>query len=41
MNTPSTTQVYSPLASLKINHVASRVPDFEKAVTGYADKLDF
>jgi catechol 2,3-dioxygenase-like lactoylglutathione lyase family enzyme len=31
----------SPLASLKINHAAIRVPDFDMAVAWYADKLDF
>ena len=31
----------SPLASLKINHAAIRVPDFDVAVAWYADKLDF
>jgi catechol 2,3-dioxygenase-like lactoylglutathione lyase family enzyme len=31
----------SPLASLKINHAAIRVPDFDTAVAWYADKLDF
>ena len=31
----------SPFASLKINHAAIRVPDFDTAVAWYADKLDF
>jgi catechol 2,3-dioxygenase-like lactoylglutathione lyase family enzyme len=31
----------SPLASLKINHAAIRVPDFDTAVAWYADRLDF
>ena len=31
----------SPLASLKINHAAIRVPDFDAATAWYADKLDF
>ncbi|QMV19724.1 VOC family protein [Granulicella sp. 5B5] len=38
MNTPHTS---GPLASLKINHTAIRVPDFGSAVAWYADKLDF
>ena len=41
MNTPTTPHASSPLASLKINHVAIRVPDFDTAVAWYADKLDF
>jgi len=40
MNTV-TTHASSPLASLKINHAAIRVPDFDTAVAWYADKLDF
>ena len=31
----------SPLNSLKINHAAIRVPDFDTAVAWYAEKLDF
>ncbi len=38
MNTPHAS---SPFASLKINHAAIRVPDFDTAVVWYADKLDF
>jgi catechol 2,3-dioxygenase-like lactoylglutathione lyase family enzyme len=34
-------QLSSPLASLKINHTAIRVPDFDTAVAWYAAKLDF
>ena len=41
MNTPSTPHVSNPLASLKINHTAIRVPDFDTAVAWYAEKLDF
>jgi catechol 2,3-dioxygenase-like lactoylglutathione lyase family enzyme len=41
MNTPTTPHAPSPLASLKINHAAIRVPDFDTAVAWYADKLDF
>src|SRR5271170_8264725 len=41
MNTLSTSQAPGPLASLKINHTAIRVPDFDTAVAWYADKLDF
>jgi catechol 2,3-dioxygenase-like lactoylglutathione lyase family enzyme len=41
MTTLSTSPASSPLASLKINHAAIRVPDFDEAVTWYADKLDF
>jgi catechol 2,3-dioxygenase-like lactoylglutathione lyase family enzyme len=41
MNTLTTPHASSPLASLKINHTAIRVPDFDAAVTWYADKLDF
>ncbi|HEY1743912.1 MAG TPA: VOC family protein [Granulicella sp.] len=41
MNTLTTPRVASPLASLKINHTAIRVPDFDTAVAWYADKLDF
>ena len=38
MNTPHAS---SPFASLKINHAAIRVPDFDTGVAWYADKLDF
>jgi glyoxylase I family protein len=38
MPTPNPT---NPLASLKINHAAIRVPDFDAAVAWYAEKLDF
>jgi catechol 2,3-dioxygenase-like lactoylglutathione lyase family enzyme len=41
MNIPTTPQGPSPLVSLKINHAAIRVPDFDAAVAWYADKLDF
>ena len=41
MNTLSTPHASNPLASLKINHAAIRVPDFDTAVAWYADKLDF
>jgi glyoxylase I family protein len=41
MNTQTTPHASSPLASLKINHAAIRVPDFGTAVAWYADKLDF
>jgi glyoxylase I family protein len=41
MTTFSTRPASSPLASLKINHAAIRVPDFVMAVAWYADKLDF
>ncbi len=41
MNTVTTPHSSSPLASLKINHTAIRVPDFDTAVAWYADKLDF
>jgi catechol 2,3-dioxygenase-like lactoylglutathione lyase family enzyme len=41
MNTLTTPRASSPLASLKINHAAIRVPDFDTAVAWYADKLDF
>jgi catechol 2,3-dioxygenase-like lactoylglutathione lyase family enzyme len=41
MNTLTTPHATSPFASLKINHTAIRVPDFDTAVGWYADKLDF
>ena len=41
MNSLTTSRVSDPLASLKINHTAIRVPDFDTAVAWYADKLDF
>lgn len=41
MSTLSTPPASSPLASLKINHAAIRVPDFDLAVSWYADKLGF
>jgi catechol 2,3-dioxygenase-like lactoylglutathione lyase family enzyme len=41
MTTLNTPPASSPLASLKINHAAIRVPDFDAAVAWYADKLDF
>jgi catechol 2,3-dioxygenase-like lactoylglutathione lyase family enzyme len=41
MNTLSTPHASGPLPSLKINHTAIRVPDFDTAVAWYADKLDF
>jgi catechol 2,3-dioxygenase-like lactoylglutathione lyase family enzyme len=37
----TTPRASSPLDSLKINHAAIRVPDFDTAVAWYADKLDF
>ena len=40
-NTLSRSDASSPFASLKINHSAIRVPDFETAVAWYAEKLDF
>ena len=39
--TPSTANASNPLASLKINHSAIRVPDFDTAIAWYAEKLDF
>ena len=41
MTTLSTPSSSSPFASLKMNHTAIRVPDFNAAVAWYADKLDF
>ena len=41
MTALTTPHASSPLASLKINHVAIRVPDFNVAAAWYADKLDF
>jgi catechol 2,3-dioxygenase-like lactoylglutathione lyase family enzyme len=41
MTTLNTPPASSPLSSLKINHTAIRVPDFDLAVAWYADKLDF
>ena len=41
MTTLSTPPASRPLASLKINHAAIRVPDFDAAIAWYADKLDF
>ena len=41
MNTPTKPHISNPLASLKINHTAIRVPDFDTAVAWYADKLNF
>jgi glyoxylase I family protein len=41
MTTLRTPSASSPIASLKIDHVAIRVPDFDTAVAWYADKLDF
>ena len=44
MTTPITTSIAnasSPFASLKINHSAIRVPDFDTAIAWYAEKLDF
>src|SRR5580692_5157198 len=40
-NTLSTAKASSPFASLKMNHSAIRVPDFDAAVAWYAEKLDF
>jgi glyoxylase I family protein len=39
--TPSAANASNPFASLKINHSAIRVPDFDTAVAWYAEKLDF
>src|ERR1700679_3233418 len=41
MTTLSTPPASSPLASLKINHAAIRVPDFDAAVARDAEKLYF
>jgi glyoxylase I family protein len=41
MTTLNTAPASSPLAFLKINHAAIRVPDFDAAVAWYADTLDF
>ena len=41
MTALATSHASSPFASLKINHAAIRVPDFDTAVDWYADKLDF
>ena len=41
MTTLSTPPASRPLASLKINHAAIRVPDFDAAIAWYADRLDF
>jgi catechol 2,3-dioxygenase-like lactoylglutathione lyase family enzyme len=41
MNALIESNLSNPLASLKINHTAIRVPDFDTAVAWYADKLDF
>jgi catechol 2,3-dioxygenase-like lactoylglutathione lyase family enzyme len=41
MTTLNTPPASRPLSSLKINHTAIRVPDFDIAVAWYADKLDF
>jgi len=41
MTKPSTPPAPGPLGSLKINHAAIRVPDFDAAVAWYVDKLDF
>jgi catechol 2,3-dioxygenase-like lactoylglutathione lyase family enzyme len=41
MTALSTPPASSPLPSLKINHAAIRVPDFDAAIAWYADKLDF
>ena len=40
-NTLSTANASSPFASLKVNHSAIRVPDFDAAVAWYAENLDF
>jgi pimeloyl-ACP methyl ester carboxylesterase/catechol 2,3-dioxygenase-like lactoylglutathione lyase family enzyme len=39
--TMSEPHAISPFASLKINHAAIRVPDFDTAATWYKEKLDF
>jgi len=36
--TPSTANASNPFASLKINHSAIRVPDFDTAIAWYAEK---
>lgn len=41
MTTVITPNASSPFASLRINHVAIRVPDFDTAIAWYAEKLDF
>jgi catechol 2,3-dioxygenase-like lactoylglutathione lyase family enzyme len=41
MSTPNKSQAPSPFASLKMNHAAVRVPDFDTAVAWYAEKLGF
>lgn len=41
MTTPATPNASSPLTSMKMNHVAIRVPDFDTAIAWYAEKLDF
>jgi len=41
MTALATSHASSPFASLKINHAAIRVPDFDKAIAWYAEKLDF
>jgi catechol 2,3-dioxygenase-like lactoylglutathione lyase family enzyme len=41
MFTPNNSQAPSPFVSLIINHAAVRVPDFNAAVTWYAEKLGF
>jgi catechol 2,3-dioxygenase-like lactoylglutathione lyase family enzyme len=41
LRTHHTSRLEPALASLKINHSAIRVPDFDTAVAWYADKLDF
>ena len=41
MTALTTPHASSPLASLKINHVAIRVPDFNVAAAWYAEQLDF
>jgi catechol 2,3-dioxygenase-like lactoylglutathione lyase family enzyme len=41
MTTLTTPNASSPFASMRINHVAIRVPDFDTAIAWYAEKLDF
>jgi catechol 2,3-dioxygenase-like lactoylglutathione lyase family enzyme len=40
-NTRLTTIAPVPFSSLKVNHSAIRVPDFDAAVAWYVEKLDF
>lgn len=40
-DTPRPQPGKSPFASMKVHHVAVRVPNFERALTWYVEKLDF